>query len=87
MSFIKKLYSNNTKNCHFIFLILGFLFQWNPGRLDMIFYDNSSKNNIKLRKDYAEKFNETNGIEIQSQHWGGNRQFLMEVIAVENVPN
>ena len=53
----------------------------------MIFYDNSSKNNIKLRKDYAEKFNETNGIEIQSQHLGGNRQLSMEVIADEYLTN
>ena len=41
------------------------------------------KNNIKLKKDYAEKFNEKTGIEIQSQHWGGNRQLSMEDIAVE----
>ena len=87
MSLIKTSYSKNKKKCHFIFLILGFLFQWNPGRLDMIFYDNSSKNNIKLRKDYAEKFNETNGIEIQSQHLGGNRQLSMEVIADEYLTN
>ena len=34
-----------------------------------------------------QKNKQKTGIEIQSQHWGGNRQFLMEVIAVENVPN
>ena len=35
---------------------------------------NASKNNIKLKKDNAEKFSMTTGIEIQSQHWYGNRQ-------------
>ena len=47
------------------------------------FHDNASKNNIKLKKYYAEKFIKTTGIEIQSQHWGGNRQLSMEVIAFE----
>ena len=32
------------------------------------------------------KINETNGIEIQSQHWGGNRQLSMEDIPVEYFP-
>ena len=27
------------------------------------------------------------GIEIQSQHWGGNRQLSMESISVEYFPN
>ena len=34
--------------------------------------DNSSKIYIKLKEDYAEKWKKT-GIEIQGQHWGGNR--------------
>ena len=38
------------------------------------FRANTSKNNIKFKKDYAEKSSEATGIEIQSQHWGGNRK-------------
>ena len=45
------------------------------------------KNNIELKKDYAEKFSKTTGIEIQSQHWGGNKQLSIESIAVEYFPN
>ena len=41
------------------------------------------KISIKLKKDYAEKTGKKNGIEIQSQHWGGNRQLSMEGISVE----
>ena len=51
------------------------------------FHDNAPKNNIKLKKDYAEKFSETTSIEIQSQHWGGNRQLSMEGISVECFPS
>ena len=47
---------------------------------------NAPKNNIKLKKDYAKKFSEATGVEIQSQHWGGNRQLSMEGIAVECFP-
>ena len=39
-----------------------------------------------MKTYYAEKFSETTGIEIQSQHWGVNRQLSMEGIAVEYVP-
>ena len=46
------------------------------------FHDNTSKKYIKLKKEYAEKFNETIGIEIQNQHWGGHRQLSMEVIDI-----
>ena len=51
------------------------------------FHDNALKNKIKSKKYYAEKISETTGIEIQSQHWGGNRQFSMEGITVEYFPN
>ena len=37
---------------------------------------------LKFKKD-----NETTVIEIQSQHWGGNRQLSMEGIAVDYDPN
>ena len=37
---------------------------------------NASKNNIKLKKDYAEKSSKTTSIEIKGQHWGGNRKFI-----------
>ena len=50
------------------------------------FHNNASKNNIKSKKYYAEKSRETNGIEIQSQHWGGNRKLSMEGIAIEYFP-
>ena len=46
-------------------------------------YHNAPKNNIMLKKYYAEKFSETTSIEIQIQLWGGNRQLSMEGIAVE----
>ena len=42
---------------------------------------------IKIKKDYAEKFSKTTGIEIKSQHWGGNRQLSMEGIAIEYLTN
>ena len=45
--------------------------------------NNASNNNIKFKKDYAEKKSELTGIDIQTQHWGGNRQLSMEGIAVE----
>ena len=35
------------------------------------------------KKYYSEKSNETTGIEIQSQYWGGNTQLSMEGIVVE----
>ena len=38
---------------------------------------------LKLKKYYAEKFSETTGKEIQSQHWGGNRKLSTEGIAVD----
>ena len=53
----------------------------------MFFCGNASKNNIKLKKSYAEKFIKTTGIEIRGQHWGGKRQLSMEIIAVEYFPN
>ena len=56
------------------------------GRLEKEFHGNASKNNIELKKDYAEKSSETTGIEIQSQHWDGNRMLLMEGNAVEYFP-
>ena len=42
---------------------------------------------MKLKKDNYEIFSETTGIEIQRQHWGGNRQLSMEGIAVDYDPN
>ena len=50
------------------------------------FWDKYSRKHLKFKKDHAEEFSETNGIEIQSQHWGVNRQLSMEVIAVECFP-
>ena len=38
---------------------------------------------MKLKKSYAEKSSETTRIEIQSQHWGGNRQLPIEGINFE----
>ena len=45
------------------------------------------KNNIKLNKYYAEKSSKTTGIEIQSQHCGGNRKLSMEGINIEYFTN
>ena len=49
------------------------------------FHTNAPKKNIKLK--YIIKKNiKTTGIEIQGQHWGGNRQLSMEGIAIECFP-
>ena len=42
---------------------------------------------MKLKKVYSEIFSETTGIEIQSQHWGGNRKLSIEGIVLEYFPN
>ena len=42
---------------------------------------------MKLKKDHGGNFRETTSIEIQSQHWGGNRQYSMEGIGVEYFPD
>ena len=85
--FHDKFYIPTIENCHFIFIVLGLLVQWNLGRLKLIFHDNAPKNNIRLKKDYAEKFIKNIGIEIQSQNWGGNIQLSMEGIAVQYFTN
>ena len=66
--------------------MLGFLVQWNLGWL-YIFPRYYIKIYIELNKYYAEKFSETADIGIKIQHWGGNRKFSMEGIAVEYFPN
>ena len=43
--------------------------------------------NIKLKKYNAANFSETTGIEIQIQHWSGNRQLSLEGISVGYYPN
>ena len=45
------------------------------------------KKQCKVKIFYSDKFNETTSMEIQSQHWGVNRQLLMEGITVEYFPN
>ena len=42
---------------------------------------------MKLNKYYAEEFSRTTGIDIQGQHWVRNRKSIMEVIALEYLPN
>ena len=42
---------------------------------------------MKLKKYCAEKFIESTGIEIQSQHWGDNRKLSIKVIVLEYFPN
>ena len=44
------------------------------------FCGNASKNNIKLKKYYAEKFIKTTGIEIQGQHWGGKGNYQWKLL-------
>ena len=63
--------------------MLGFLVQWNVGRLEIIFYVIIYEQIYKVKEIICRKFGETTSIEIQSQHWGVNRQSSMEVIAVE----
>ena len=46
------------------------------------FQNIASKHNLKFKKDYAETFSEATSIKIQSQNWGGNRQWSTEGIAV-----
>ena len=53
---------------------------------DYYFHENQLKK-MKSKKYYAQKYSKKTGIEIQSQHWGGNRQLSMEVIAVEYFKN
>ena len=43
---------------------------------------NTRINNLN-KNYYNEKFSATSGVEIKSQHWGGNRQLSMEGISVE----
>ena len=45
------------------------------------------ENIYKVLKCYAGTFSKKTGIEIQSQHWGGNRQLSMEGISVKYFPN
>ena len=59
-----------------------FLVQWNVRRLEMIVSAIMHKTNSRFKKDYAEKFSKATGIEIQSQHWSGNRKLSMEGIVV-----
>ena len=47
----------------------------------------SGKNNLNLKKYYAENFSKTTGTEIKIEHWGENRKLSMKVIAVKYVPN
>ena len=49
------------------------------------FRNNASKQ-IKFKKVLYRKVQQATGIEIQSQHWGGNRQLSMEGIGVECFP-
>ena len=39
-------------------------------------HDNSPQKNLKLNKYYAEKLSKETGIEIQSQHWSGNKKII-----------
>ena len=63
-------------------LISGLLVQWKVGRLEIIVSMIMHNIYIKLKK-YEEKFSETTVLEIESQHWDGNRKLSMEGIDVE----
>ena len=84
-NFHKKSYIPTIENFNLILFMSGCLVQQNMVRLEIFFHDNALKN-LKLKKDYSEKFSKATSIEIQSQHWGGNRQLSMEGIAVEYFP-
>ena len=62
------------------------MIQWTVLILDVIIFKTSGGGYLDLSKDYAIKFSETTGIEIQTQHWCGNRQLSMEGISVEYFP-
>ena len=62
------------------------LVQRNVGIVEMIVSAIIHKKQFKGKKDYAEKFSESTSLEIQSPHWGGNRQLSMEGIDVEYFP-
>ena len=61
----------------------GLLVQRNVVRIEVIVSMVIHHRTIKSLKYHAEKTRKTTGIEIQSQHWGGNGQLSMEGIAVE----
>ena len=58
-----------------------FLFQWNLVRLDVNIFKTTGKN-LTLKNDYAEKFSETDRIEIQILHWVGKKQLSMGLVYV-----
>ena len=43
-------------------IALRFLIQWDLERLEMVFHDSLSKNNIKINRGHGEKFSEKTGI-------------------------
>ena len=49
----------------------------NGGKNRNDFFCNNSQKNIKLNSDCTKKISGTTGIEIQIQHWGGNRHLYL----------
>ena len=55
----------------------------NEGKQYMINLKSNVNRGMKLKKFYAEKSSEADGMDIKRQHWGGNRQLSTEVVSLE----
>ena len=60
----------------------GFLVQRNVGILEMIVSMLMHQIYIYKVRSIMQNFQQTTGIEIHIQHWGGNRQLIIEDIAI-----
>ena len=89
MSFLKYIYIPTTEKLSFHIAHVRILGSIKSGKTRNDFFHNTaSKNNINLKKDYAEKFSKKTGIEIQSQYWKeiGNYQwkiFLLNIFQIQ----
>ena len=64
-----------------------FLVQCNMVGIEMFVSMIIHQKQYKVQEILCRKISRKNGIEIQIQHWGGNRKLSMERIAVEYFPN
>ena len=64
MSVIINIYIPTIENLSFHLARVMIIGSMDSGKTRMLFHNNSSKNSIKLKKVYAEKFSKKTGIEI-----------------------
>ena len=75
--FHDKIYISTIEKLSFHLAQVRIIFSIKCGKnINYCLYDNATKHNIQFKIYYAEKLIKTTGIEIQSQNWGGNRQFI-----------